>query len=91
MAWYAFAVLEETWRLDARSISTLRVPLIWPQSIWFAGFIWFATMACLASLFAIERLVRRDFGGAEALISNPQLSDEMDEIGIETQDSEAER
>lgn len=85
MAWYAFTVLEETWRLDARSISTLRVPLIWPQSIWFVGFSWFATTACLVVVFAIERLWRRDFGGAETLISNPQLADEMEGLGFDAQ------
>lgn len=85
-AWYAFGVLEETWRLGARSISTLQVPLIIPQTIWWIGFFWFATIACLTPLFAIERLWARDLSGTEALISNPQLTDEMEEIGIDVSD-----
>lgn len=85
-AWYAFGVLEETWRLGARSISTLQVPLILPQSVWWIGFFWFATIACLTPALAIARLFARDPGGAEALISNPQLSEEMEEIGIDTGD-----
>lgn len=86
-AWYSFGVLEETWRLGARSISTLQVPLILPQSVWWIGFFWFATIACLTPVLAIGRLWERDLSGAEALISNPQLTDEMEEIGIETHDT----
>ncbi len=86
-SWYAFGVLEETWRLDARSISTLQVPLILPQGVWWIGFFWFATIACLTPVLATARLLARDLNGAEALISNPQLSDEMEEIGIDTGNS----
>jgi TRAP-type C4-dicarboxylate transport system permease small subunit len=87
MAWYALSVIQETWRLDARSISTLRVPLILPQSIWWAGFFWFATVACLIPVFAMARLLHRDPAGAEKLISNPQLTEEMEEIGIDVGDT----
>lgn len=86
LAWYAYDVLAESWKLGARSQSTLRVPLILPQGIWWLGFVWFATVACLTPLFAIMRLLVRDRQGAETLISNPDLSDEIREIGIHTQD-----
>lgn len=87
-AWYSFGVLEETWRLGARSISTLQVPLIIPQTIWWIGFFWFATIACLTPIFAIERLWAKDPSGTEALISNPQLTDEIEEIGIDLKDTQ---
>lgn len=83
LAWYAFGVLAESWKLGARSQSTLRVPLLLPQSIWWLGFVWFATVACLTPVLAIARLATRDLNGAERLISNPDLSDEMKDIGIE--------
>lgn len=86
-AWYSFGVLEETWRLGARSISTLQVPLILPQSVWWIGFFWFATVACLTPVLAAARLLAKDLSGAEALISNPQLSEEIEEIGIDTTNS----
>lgn len=84
LAWYALSVLQETWKLGARSQSTLQVPLIFPQGIWWIGLFWFATVACLTPVFAIQRLIARDVDGAEALISNPDLSDEMKEIGFDT-------
>lgn len=81
-AYYAFDVLSESWRLGARSQSTLQVPLILPQAVWWLGFFWFAAIACLTPVFAVARMVAGDRTGAEALISNPVLSDEMAEIGI---------
>jgi len=86
LAWYSYDVLAESWKLGSRSQSTLRVPLILPQGIWWLGFVWFATVAFLTPLFAVARLLARDRQGAEALISNPDLSDEFREIGIHTQD-----
>jgi TRAP-type C4-dicarboxylate transport system permease small subunit len=86
---YSYSVLEETWRLGARSISTLQVPLILPQSVWWIGFVWFATIACLTPLLAVHRLLKRDLTGVETLISNPQLSEEIEEIGIDTGDDNA--
>lgn len=85
-AYYTFDVLAESWRLGARSVSTLQVPLILPQSIWWIGFAWFATVACLTPILAFIRLLSRDMDGAEALISNPGLMDEMKESGIGTKD-----
>ncbi|MEP0519545.1 MAG: TRAP transporter small permease [Hyphomicrobiales bacterium] len=83
-AWYCFSVLEESWRLGARSQSTLQVPLVVPQGIWWLGFVWFATVACLTPLLAVIRLLARDVDGAASLISNPELIDEIEDIGIET-------
>lgn len=82
-AWYTFDVLQQSWKLGARSESTLRVPLLLPQSIWWLGFVWFATVACLTPLFALARLTAKDLEGAEALVSNPELSDEIKDIGID--------
>lgn len=84
-AYYTFDVLIESIKLDARSVSTLQVPLILPQSIWWLGFAWFATVACITPILALIRIMSRDLKGAEILISNPDLSDEMKEIGIETE------
>lgn len=85
-AYYTFDVLTESWRLGARSVSTLQVPLILPQTVWWLGFAWFATVACLTPVLALVRLLSRDTNGAEALISTTDLGDEMKEIGIDTQE-----
>jgi len=84
LAWYTYGVLAESWRLNARSTSTLQVPLILPQGIWWLGLFWFASVACLTPIFAAMRLLRREPDGAEALISHADLADEMSQIGIDT-------
>jgi len=89
LARYCFGILAESWKLGARSQSTLQLPLILPQGIWWLGFVWFAIVACLLPAFAIVRLVSRDVVGAEALISSPDLSDEMREIGFDTKNDDA--
>lgn len=83
LAWYSFDVLSQSWKLGARSQSTLQVPLLLPQSVWWIGFVWFAAVACLTPIFAMLRLVTKDVDGAEALISTPNLNDEIKEIGID--------
>lgn len=83
LAWYSFDVLAQSWKLGARSVSTLQVPMVLPQSIWWIGFVWFATVACLTPVFAVKRLLAGDLQGTEALISNPDLSDEIRDIGID--------
>ncbi len=84
LAWYTYGVLSESWRLNARSQSTLQVALVLPQGIWWAGFVWFASVACLTPVLAVMRLLQRQPDGAEALISNADLGDEMSQIGIDT-------
>ncbi len=81
-AWYTFDVLQESWRLDARSISKLQTPLLLPQSIWWAGFVWFATVAVLTPFYAIMRLIAGDTDTAEALVSAPGLLEELQKGGI---------
>lgn len=87
-AYYTFDVLRDSWRLDARSISTLQVPLAIPQSIWWAGFVWFAAMAVLTPLYAIGRLFGGDTDTFDSLISNSSLADELSQSGIESQGAE---
>lgn len=87
LAWYTFGVLAQSWKLDARSQSTLQVPLLLPQIIWWLGFVWFATVAFLTPLLAITHLFDRDAEGAESLISNPDLLDEIKDTGIELKDT----
>lgn len=83
LAYYTFGVLSNSWQIGARSASTLRVPLMLPQLVWWAGFAWFAAIACLTPLFAAARLWAGDRSGAETLISNPDLMDELEEIGVD--------
>ena len=87
-AYYTFDVLRDSWQLDARSISTLQVPLVIPQGIWWAGFVWFAAMAVLTPLYAIGRLLGGDTDTYDSLISSSSLADELSQSGIESKGTE---
>lgn len=84
LAYFTFDVLYDSWKLDARSVSTLRVPLLIPQSIWWIGFVWFATVAALTPLYALARLAGGDTEAFDAALSNASLSDELEQIGMAT-------
>lgn len=81
-AWYCFDVLQDSARLDARSISTLQVPLILPQSIWWIGLAWFASMAILTFVYALLRLIAGDRRTATQLLNAADLLSEMQEGGV---------
>lgn len=82
LAYFAFDVLYDSWRLDARSESTLRVPLIVPQSIWWVGLFWFATVSTLTPVFAISRLMVGDHTAFLKALSNSDLPEELQEAGF---------
>ena len=84
LVYFTFDVLSDSWKLDARSVSTLRVPLVIPQSIWWMGFVWFATVAVLTPLFAVARLVKGDAKSFDRVLSNADLTDELEQIGMTT-------
>lgn len=83
LATYAFGTLAQSWRIDARSISTLRVPLYLPQGVWWFGLFWFAIAATLAPVVAIWRLVRGDRAGFDRLLASSDLNDELVQTGVE--------
>lgn len=82
LAWFTFDTLGQSWSMNARSISTLQVPLALPQSVWWIGLFWFAIVATLFPLMALLRLLRRDGQGFDDLLAPPGLSDEMAQIGM---------
>ena len=57
LAWYCFSTLTQSWRMGAKSISTLQVPLALPQGVWWIGMFWFAIMAVLVPLQAVAKLL----------------------------------
>lgn len=52
----------------SRANTPLATPLAWVQIPWFAGWIWFATMASLVTLAAISLLVRGQASKTETFI-----------------------
>ncbi len=86
LAWFAWGVLQQSWSQDARSLSTLRVPLYLPQGLWWIGLFWFACVALLSPLIAILRLLRGESREAEGLLSSAALTEEIEQAGLEGRD-----
>lgn len=79
LAWFAWGTLAQSWSMDARSMSRLRVPLVIPQGLWWLGLAWFACMAVLAPIQAVLRLIRGDRAGFDAAIGSADLDAEIEE------------
>lgn len=84
LAWFAFATWEQSRALNAKSISTLQIPLVVPQGIWTAGLIWFALFACLIAWRAAWFLAKRDLAAVERLIGPVTLVEEIEQAGVAT-------
>jgi TRAP-type C4-dicarboxylate transport system permease small subunit len=82
LAWLTFGTLQQTWALNAKSVSALQTPMILPQGIWWVGLFWFACMAVLIPLQAVVRLVKRDRPGFDALIGSLRVTEEMEQAGV---------
>lgn len=82
LAWYAFGTLQQSWALNAKSVSTLQTPMVLPQGIWFVGLFWFACMAVLIPLQALGRLLKGDRVGFDRLIGSLRVSEEIEQAGV---------
>ena len=82
LAYFAWGKLQQTWVLNAKSISTLQVPLYVPQGIWWVGLFWFGCVAVLSPVLAVVRLIRGDRAAFEEALATAALSDEMEQIGV---------
>ncbi len=61
-------VVERAIENGSRANTPLATPLAWVQIPWFAGWVWFAVMACLVTLAAISMLVRGRAADTEPFI-----------------------
>lgn len=84
LAYLTWTKLQQSWAMEAKSTSTLQVPLIVPQGIWWVGLFWFGCVAALTPVLAIIRLVRGDRQGFDRLAASSGLSEEMDQIGVQS-------
>ena len=91
LAWFSLGTLTQSWAMNARSISTLQVPLALPQGVWWFGLFWFSVVATLVPLLAIWRILRGDADGFDKLLAPPGLSDELEQIGADTREAAADR
>lgn len=68
IAWHAWSVLEKTLARGSTANTVLETPLWIPQSVWFAGWVWFALSSGLLALVAAVLLARRDLARMEAVV-----------------------
>ena len=85
LAWYCFGTLAQSWRMDAKSISTLHVPLALPQGLWWVGMFWFAFMAVLVPLQAIAKLFTARPAEFDAMIGSLRVTEEIAQAGVPTE------
>jgi TRAP-type mannitol/chloroaromatic compound transport system permease small subunit len=79
VAWHGGGVLAQSWQLGARSNSALAVPLVWPQLLWWAGYVWFVFCAVALLLRGALSFVRADWPGVSRLIGARGVREEAAE------------
>lgn len=67
LAYHAFISLEYTIAIGARSDTPLATPLSVPQSLWFAGLLFFGLCLLIALVRALQALVRGDYRTIESI------------------------
>lgn len=87
IAWYALQTWSQSFKLDAKSISSLQVPLILPQGVWLLGLLWFAVFAILVLGRAARLLARGDINGVQHLVGPATLKEEIEQAGAPAEDA----
>jgi TRAP-type C4-dicarboxylate transport system permease small subunit len=72
-------VLQETIRLSARSSTPLGTPLVVPQSLWFAGLLFFFLCICLLLVRSAWALLRGNLGLVQQIAGAPSMQEEVEE------------
>ena len=68
IAFHAWSVLSKTLQRGSTANTVLETPLWIPQSVWFAGWVWFALSSCLLALLATALLVQRDLQKMDSIV-----------------------
>jgi len=82
LAWYCLGTWLQSWKLGAKSISTMQLPMVWPQGFWLVGVLWFALVATTLGLRALIALARGDLRGIERMVGAAKLEDELEGAGV---------
>ncbi len=85
-AWFAWAHLMRTVSLNARSMTPMQTPLVYPQSLWVAGLLAFVLLAALLWLRSLLAVLTGDLATSARLIGSRTARQEVEE---EIADAEA--
>ena len=81
VTWHAWGVLRQSYVSGSHSLSAIEMPLVIPQTLWFAGLAFFVAVALLLLARALAALVKGDLGGLLALIgSKSAVAEAQEEI-----------
>ena len=67
VAWRGWGVLEKTLSTGARANTPLETPLWIPQSLWWAGWVWFAVSASILLVSVIVKFLSSDYQSVDAI------------------------
>ena len=76
--WHGLGVVTQSWASHSHSNSALAVPLVVPQALWWAGWLWFVACALLLLARTAARLTRRDWSGVAALMGARSVAEEAE-------------
>jgi TRAP-type C4-dicarboxylate transport system permease small subunit len=79
VAWYGWGVMALSWRLGARPLSALALPLWIPQLLWVLGLLVFLLVATLLLVRAVILLVGGNVAGVRRLLGSRSIREETDE------------
>jgi TRAP-type C4-dicarboxylate transport system permease small subunit len=77
--WGAWGVLSQSAASRARSISSLATPLVIPQSVWFAGFVFLMFVLLLLLVQSIAAWMQGNLRGVARLIGSKAVAEEVQE------------
>lgn len=77
IAFRCWPVLERSLKNGSTANTPLETPLAWVQAPWFAGWLWFAVMACLTTLAALVLILKGRYGEAEEAIGTIGEQDQL--------------
>ena len=77
--WSAWGVLAQSITSGARSISALATPLVVPQALWFAGFVFLMLVLLLLLTEAVTAWLRGDLRAVARLIGSKAVVEEVHE------------
>lgn len=90
LAWYAWDVAGQSFRLGAVSNTPLAMPLVIPQGLWAAGLTWFAVVALLMSMSATYAFLRGRPAQVETIGGMPGLfGDGVEAVSANRQETRA--
>lgn len=77
--WHGLGVVTQSWASNSHSNSALAVPLVVPQALWWAGWLWFMVCIALLGVRTLALAARRDWPRLSALIGARSVAEEADD------------